>query len=369
MLRIELNNKRVFNKSIIAVLAESPELLGLDEDTFNFLNNEVTSEKDVFIVNDYPSSPKENYDIFFDDNYVGNIILLKNQMTEFWEIDILIFSEYRRKGYAKIALDNLINLYPDRNWEANILSKNKSINVLQTYFLDLGFEKVDHGMFNSEKEIVYNYQKSKDKIITVIASAYFEPISDLLNNLLKRSNGRVNDVQTSIVENGYCVALCILLVACFESYIMRDIYFKKDAKIKTPLQYLRKYHNNFPYLEEVTECYVIRDLLLHNHIWEIEHSSIGFKIINSSIMPFSGDTKFEDNVDLSNRVTNKLKLNIIPTRINRTDVKQVLKTIWESLNYFSTCKDSEIYLTFIVVIFDGRVHNFKEVYEKFMERV
>lgn len=369
MLRIELNNNRAFNKSIVSVLAESPELLGLDEKTFNFLRDEVLSDKEINIVNENPYSPKENYDIYVNDDYVGNIILLNNQVTEFWEIDVLIFPEFRRKGYAKNALDNLINLYPDRNWEANILAKNKSINTLQSYFLELGFEKVVNGMFNSQEEIVYNYQKSKDKIITVIASAYFEPISDLLNNLLKRSNGRVNDVQTSIVENGYCVALCILLVACFESYIMRDIYFKKDAKIKTPLQYLKKYHTNFPYLAEITECYVIRDLLLHNHIWEIEHSSIGFKIINSSIMPFSGDIKFEDNVDLSNRITNRLKLNIIPTRINRIDVKQVLKVIWESLNYFSKCKDSEIYLTFIVVVFEGRVHNFKEVYEKFMERV
>ncbi len=369
MVNIILNNERAFNKNIIGVLEESPDLLGLDEAIFNSLRDKVFSNEEVKIVYENRGAPKENYDILTDDVYIGNIILLHENVTDFWEIDIMIFPEHRRNGYAKLALDNLINLHPDRNWEANILGKNKSINALQSYFLELGFEKVDYGEFNSQKEIVFNYKKAKDKIITVIASAYFEPISDLLNNLLKRSNGKVNDVQTSIAENGYCVALCILLVACFESYIMRDIYFKKDPKIKKPLDYIKKYHNDFPYLVEVTECYIIRDLLLHNHIWEIEHSSYGFKIINSAISPFSGDVKFNENVNLISRMTNKLELNIIPTRINRNDVKKVLRIIWESSNYFSRNKDSEIYLTFLGVVFDDRVHNFKDVYKKFMERV
>lgn len=369
MVNIILNNERIFDKNIIQVLKESPELLEIFETSLDYLSRKNISNEEVKIVNDLPYSPKENYDVLYNDDYVGNIILLYEDVTKFWSIYILIFPKYRRNGYAKNALYSLINLYPDRNWEANIFKKNERVNSLQNYLLDLRFEKTEFGKLISQKEIVFNYRKAKNKIITVIASAYFEPISDLLNNLLKRSTGKVNDVQTSQVENGYSVALCILLVACFESYVMRDIYFKKDPQIKTPLEYISTCYNNFPYLAEITECYIIRDLIMHNHVWEIDHSYYEFKIINSSIMPFSGDSKFKANVDLINRVTNKLKLNIVPIRINRNDIKKVLQVVWESLNHLSKSKDSEIYLTNTTVIYDGKVHSFKEVYNKFIERV
>jgi len=176
-------------------------------------------------------------------------------------------------------------------------------------------------------------------------------------------------VQTSQLENGYSVALCILLVACFESYIMRDFYFLKVPGKITVLEFIKKNYVKFPFLQEITECYIIRNLLLHNHIWEIDHSYYELKKINSAIMPFSGNSDFNKNVDKKNIITNKLKLNVNPIRINRNDVKIVFKVIWDSLNYFSKNKESQIYFTNSTVFYNGRVSNFQEVYKIFMERV
>ncbi|MFA7290469.1 MAG: hypothetical protein WC055_16455 [Melioribacteraceae bacterium] len=366
MIKIILNNDRIFNKEILEVLEENPDLLGIDENICNYLKSKIDTREEEKIVNNMVGAPKENYDILNDTSYVGNIILLYNPIIEFWEIEILVFQKYRKNGYAKDALRDLINLYPDRKFEANILCKNNNIKTLQKYFIELGFEKTDNGLVNSKNDIVYNFRKSKKKTISIIASAYLQPISDLLFNLLKRSNGNVNEVQTSELENGYSAAICILLVACFESYVMSDIYFNKNDEVKNPIGYIKKYRKDFPYLTEIIECYVVRDLLLHNHIWEIEHTSYDFKFINKRISSISGDKKFAKHVNLPKMITNKLELNINPIRINRQDVKKVLKVIWESLNHFSNDENSEIYLNYNVVFFDGVAISFREVYERIM---
>ncbi len=369
MVVLILNNEWIFNKNILDILKDTPELYELFESSFDYLDKKNISGENVKIANNSNGSPKEIYDVLYNDEYAGNVFLFYEDITEFWSIYILIFPEYRKKGYSKCVLENLLNLYPERNWEANISEKNKSAYVLQTYLLEFGFETLDLGEFNSGNENVFNYKKAKNKIITVIASAYLQPISDLLNNLLKRSAGKINEVQTSQLENGYSVALCILLVACFESYLMRDFYFRKVSEKISVFDFIKKYFVKFPLLQEITECYIIRNLLLHNHIWEIEHSYYELKKINSSIMPFSGNSDFNKNVDKINLVTNKLKLNVNPIRINRNDVKTVFKVIWDSLNYFSKNKDSQIYFTNTTVFYNGQVSNFKEVYKIFMERV
>ena len=161
MIKINLNNERVFNKSIVEVLEEDPELLGLDNNTINDLRDKVNSNEKIKIVNDNERAPKENYDIYNDKIYLGNIMLFNENITDYWEIDILIFPEYRRKGFARSALQNLIDLYPDRNWEANILDKNINLKALEIILFDLSFEKTDNGILGAKGEgIIYNYQKT-----------------------------------------------------------------------------------------------------------------------------------------------------------------------------------------------------------------
>jgi hypothetical protein len=369
MINLKINNDRSFNSNIYEVLKESPQLLNLDKASFDFISEKIKTNEEIKIINDDSCSHKENYDIFDGNMYIGNIFLSHDDIIDFWQICIIIFPLYRGKGHAQTALKQLLNLYPDRNWELTILDKHKNFKSFQEHLINLGFEKTKYGWANSQDEFPINYKKASTKVITVIASSYFTPISDLLNNLLNRSKGGINELQTSSVENGYSVSLCILLVACFESYIRRDYYFKKETSRIHILNFISTNYSQFPYLQEITECFIVRDLLLHNHIWEIEHTYSELKVNDSEITAFSGDAKFKENIDYDKRETKKLKLNINPIRINRKDVKIVLQIIWKSLLFLSESKDSEIVLDALPVIFDNKVTNIKDVYELFIKTV
>ena len=70
--------------------------------------------------------------------------------------------------------------------------------------------------------------EGKDQLISIVGTAYFQPIADLLNHLMSYPYSEPNDVQTGRRENGYSASICILAVVCFESFLMRVRYKNKS---------------------------------------------------------------------------------------------------------------------------------------------
>jgi hypothetical protein len=66
-------------------------------------------------------------------------------------------------------------------------------------------------------------------VITVVASAYNQPISDLVEKLLSKPFSKKGPAGVSIHENGYSASLVVLLVALLESYTAR-IRFVRNAE-------------------------------------------------------------------------------------------------------------------------------------------
>jgi hypothetical protein len=57
----------------------------------------------------------------------------------------------------------------------------------------------------------------QDDLITIIGSAYLQPIADLIDRLIQRKHARPTHIQSTHHECGYCASGVILLVAMFES--------------------------------------------------------------------------------------------------------------------------------------------------------
>jgi len=179
--------------------------------------------------------------------------------------------------------------------------------------------------------------------VTVVGSDYFQPIIVLCEALLrKKPNPLEMDAMTSSREQGYAASICLLAVVCFESFMRRVRYLKKkdltqrQRKEKSMLGLFRKLFSGHRLTCTLAEIFVLRDSIAHGQFWEVSYNldenwdQHVTRAIRDSI---DGDTKFDASVDLLTRRTRKLGLNVLPSRVNRTDVAKVLDTIFEALRF------------------------------------
>jgi hypothetical protein len=179
-------------------------------------------------------------------------------------------------------------------------------------------------------------------VISVVGSAYLQPITDLLENLLKRPISGKGPAGSSEHENGYSSALVMLLIALIESYTARLRFVRhsewSSGNLSTP-ELLKKY---FPTLEnknELIEVFLIRNVLAHNHIWHMDVSDFNNlgapTLATPKELGFHTNKNYEQVVNIATRATHLLELNINPTSVDRTDVLKVFKVIWGTLKFMN----------------------------------
>ncbi len=190
------------------------------------------------------------------------------------------------------------------------------------------------------------------QLITVIGGAYFQPIADMMDRLRSwAAPGQGSEFKVAPFENGYAASICILAVVAFESFLMRVSYFKQPAKTQekpgkttktdkwskpAALKTFEEIYPKYPKLGEVKEAFAVRDLLAHNHIWEIDYywKNDDSPQLLQALRKLGGDSKYMKVVDPGDpRFTRRLRLNVVPTRVDRRDAAKVLITVWEALEY------------------------------------
>jgi hypothetical protein len=207
----------------------------------------------------------------------------------------------------------------------------------------------------------------KDELITIVGSSYFDPISVLLDELEKYDEGQSNEVQSGNYVNGFSSSICILSVVCLESYVMRVRYINKATQNdidKTPVPvYLKKLYLDFPYEQELNEVHVVRDVLAHNHLWEVSFSWSEKKgmIHNASSKRSSGDKKYKQYVDSVTNTTSKLGLNVNPIKIGVSDAKTVIQTVWRILLFLESKNRNQCYVSHLRVNHKQQMMRFGEV--------
>ncbi len=182
--------------------------------------------------------------------------------------------------------------------------------------------------------------RTQDDLITIIGSAYLGPIADLIDQLIQRKHVSPTRVQSTHHECGYSAAGIILFVAMFESYVSRLRY---TSPISVPVlkgSALDIVLSVFPKLrhrQSLWEAYVLRDILRHAHLWEINYEwggPVPMVLKNATLHPAYGDTKYRSCVDPRTLRTKALKLSVIPTRVDRGGLLKVFDTIWKTLLRF-----------------------------------
>ncbi len=204
----------------------------------------------------------------------------------------------------------------------------------------------------------------KDNLITIIGSSYFQPISVLLASIGQVKS--TNDVQVSSHENGFSSSVCLLAVACLESYIMRVRYIKSDDDTKHASQYLQDIYSDFPYGDEIKEIYVLRDIITHNHLWDISYyiNSDG-KMEKSSIKKYNReDKKYLSCINREANTTKKLSLTVNSIKIGYPEVKSVLITMWKILLFLENQDKELCYVSHVNIKYKGELRKFSDLIEE-----
>lgn len=208
-------------------------------------------------------------------------------------------------------------------------------------------------------------------IITIVGSSYFQPISDLIELLLRKPAPGVYPAGTSNRENGYAASITILLVAVLESYTARLRFLRNGdvlAGNKSTPEILKNYFPDLPTKEELIEVFLLRNLVIHNHIWHIDVSAIETKgtptISTPKELGFLTNKHYDSVVDIKNRKTNKLKLNINPTAVDRHDVLRIFEIIWQTLLFMNSRSYSDTPLAGRAVRYGGKFRQFEELIDE-----
>lgn len=205
-------------------------------------------------------------------------------------------------------------------------------------------------------------------VISVVGSAYFQPISDLLDKLLGRPISGKGPAGSSIHENGYSSAIVVLLVALLESYTSRVRFLRRSEGIagnmSTP-ELLESYFPGIQTKDELIEVFLIRNVIAHNHIWHSDISDFdggGAKTLATpKELGFHTNKHYHQVVDTKDQTTSRLGLNINPTSVDRTDVRKVFDTVWNTLKTMNASNSGHTPLAGSTVSFRGSRKRFEEL--------
>ncbi len=206
-----------------------------------------------------------------------------------------------------------------------------------------------------------------DKLISVIGNAYFQPIATLVEALLQESAPESDELKTTSREYGYSAAICVLSVVSLESWAMRLRFFNQThaaAQEHTALEFLVKLHPALPLQGELREVVVLRDILVHNHVWELDFSwdsTYTRTVDQAALAPGFGDRKYAACVDTATRTTRALGLNVVPLKVDRGDVTKVIRTVWAVFMYLEANDPNARFLSHFALKFRSRKAYFKDV--------
>jgi hypothetical protein len=203
--------------------------------------------------------------------------------------------------------------------------------------------------------------RGRSRLVTILGSAYFEPIADLIDRLTRSIRQRPNRVKSGEHESGYAASCVLLLVAMFESYASR-LRWAQGPKVsdstRTAVDVVLTVFPNLRHRKALQDVYVLRDLLMHGHVWEVEYEwggPVPLKLLDAKMHPAYGDKKFKARVNMSTHRTKALGLSVFPSRVDRADLVKVFDTIWKTLLIFETDGRIQCYVSHLQVRYRGRL--------------
>lgn len=194
-----------------------------------------------------------------------------------------------------------------------------------------------------------------DDQITIIGSSYFQPISELFESML-RASPPDRTKKSNYRENGYAAALVVLIVTLLESYVSRLRFVRHNEIVssRSVPETLTHLFPDFPNKEELLEVFLLRNIVIHNHVWHLDTSNpeSEAKTIHSPLdLGFDVNQHYRSIVDSETRRTKRLGFPVDPSAVDRYDVKRVFEIVWGTLSFMNRKNFSHTPLAGRTVVF------------------
>ena len=140
-------------------------------------------------------------------------------------------------------------------------------------------------------------------------------------------------------ERWYLLSLPVFIWIILDSFISSVIYGNWKLKSDTRKVICKKLREDFKaaQLDEkicdfIDELFLIRDIIVHNHIYPFKITISGERIYEDKLSWF--DWMIENCVTENQKITKKLNLHIIPDEITNQDCKNIAEAFLQILNAF-----------------------------------
>ena len=178
--------------------------------------------------------------------------------------------------------------------------------------------------------------------LSVMADSWFIAVKLHIRILLKSQTSNRFD------ENAHAASSSLLSVLLLESLVWRAAYMIDEAAPMVS-RIIRRAHSSFLVernardilhrliaetdapgvsAEEVTEIFVVRDCLVHDHLWELTVAQTVDSediVVTRAVKRAGGDKKYEAVVDHGR--TRVLGISVIPTTIDRVDAGKIIRVV------------------------------------------
>jgi len=201
------------------------------------------------------------------------------------------------------------------------------------------------------------------KEITCIGTNILESIITLYETAKSFSYSGKSKIRVSSRENGFAVSITILSVLLIESILNRIKYLKSDTEKNNVEFFKNQFTKEILLYKKLKEIYILRDVIIHNHIWEINYvynNNYEETKIQRKLTQIYGDKKFRECLNEQMHKTKILKLNIIPTKISLKDIIIIFKAIKKLLIFLKKKNRNYIYLNEYYK-YDGKLLTFLDI--------
>lgn len=208
--------------------------------------------------------------------------------------------------------------------------------------------------------------------LTILGPRLIQPMADILEKLLSFPRSE-NKQKLTPDESGYSVLICLLTAVIVESFVMRVRYLnysEETESVRSLHKFLDEKYPMFDLTQELIEIFILRDVIAHNHIWEITSSgdsNIWLETQMKNMHPLTSnrkDKKYNNAVNIKSARTKISKLHVIPTQINITDVSKVLRIARDTLIFLEEQEGQILGVYATQAIFRESMVSLPELYEK-----